>query len=191
MVGLIRFEFGRFDGLSKVVEEVANEDRSAPWVVPENLHSMGPLWRKEVLPDDWKIRYASVDGLEGSSDGKYVYETYEYVSRAYTGTSWMHHMGLIWGIFFSEVAPYLCFPKDGSIRKSERSQGLTKGIRELPWVRPATKHHKGVTAPRPLLTMFTTAVIGFLDNKSPLHKHLTGHGNRLGKVWTDKHGKKN
>ena len=102
-------ESGLQDMNSLVASQAADKNSSAPWCIPEHLHMMGSLWTKVVLPSDWDLKHTSLGNLQTKGDAKYVCDTYEYVHQHYDGSNWVHHMGLVWGILFSRVAPFVFF----------------------------------------------------------------------------------
>lgn len=168
---------------------MADKDPSAPWSIPENLYQMRDFWKKINLPDDCDVQNASLGKLRNVPKATYVCKTYDYVHEKYTGENWIHHMALVWAILFSRVAPHLFFPKDTNIPQVTDSSVVTNAIRNMPWVSGTSASHKGTTAPKPLVTMFMTAIIGFLDERSPFAQYLNSHHNHQGKPWTDKHGR--
>jgi hypothetical protein len=172
----------------EMAEEAADKDGSAPWDIPENLHNMGELWNKQVLPSDWNLAHAYLAALRQRAEASYVCETYDYVSQHYDGSYWLHHMGLVWAILFSRVAPFVFHPKDCIIPRSDNAKTVTDAIRKLPWVMGTSKYHRGTTAPKPYVTMVSTAIIGFLDERTGFAKYLSSHSNHQGSLWTDKHG---
>lgn len=174
---------------SQVARNIADKNSSAPWCIPQHLHMMGSLWNKVVLPTDWDLKHACLGNLRQKSEAKYVCDTYDYTHQAYDGTNWVHHMALVWGILFSRVAPFVFFPKNSAIPRIENATAVTEGIRRLPWVAGTSKYHKGTTAPKPYVTMMTTAIIGFLDDNSPFSKHMNDNCYQQGAPWTNKHGK--
>lgn len=168
---------------------VANQSPAAPWTVPEKLSEMGVFWKKTVLPEDWSLQAASLDNARRTPGHEYVWQTYEYVEQKYDGRHWSHHMALVWAILFSRVAPFLFFKKPDMFARDRDSRLITKDIRKFPWIRSSSQNHRGITAPRPYITMLSTYIIALQDPNSPLSRHTKLHNNSLGLAWTDKHGK--
>jgi len=178
--------------VTQITDQAADEDESAPWIIPESLEEMDVLWKKTGLPDDWNIDHASLGLLRQREDALYVCETYDWVASVYDGGLWKHHMGLVWAVLFTTILPEVFFPTE---KKSELStlkgkEVVTREIRRLEWVKTQTTKHKGVTAPAPYITMLSTAIIAMLEDQSPLQKYIKGHKNAFGGPWTDKHGER-
>jgi hypothetical protein len=169
-------------------ERARDNEPGVEWEIPDKLSEMKDLWNKEVLPTDWDIKHASLETQRLKPEAEYVWKTYEFVETHYDGTHWMHHLALICGILFSRVAPSIFFPRDAPLPQTTNVQQLTKAIRDVPWTRNTTGTHKGMTAPRPFVTMVTTALIGFWDTRTDFAKHLQGSKGSQGASWTSKHG---
>jgi hypothetical protein len=167
---------------------VADRTPSAPLSVPTNLLQMGAFWKKTCLPKDWDLEHASLHATRAYEDHLYVPETYEYVMKIYDGTKWKHHMALVWAIFFSHVLPYISFDKPKTYPKTSNPKDITQTVRNLPWVQPKSQFRRGVTAPKPYITMTSTMIIALMDPDSPLSKRASNCQNALGDPWTGKHG---
>lgn len=170
-------------------EKAQDEEPGVEWEIPGQLYDMKNLWKKEVLPTDWDIKHASLETQRQKPEAEYVWRTYEFVESHYDGTYWMHHLALICGILFSRVAPLIFFPRNTVLPQTTGVQELTKAIREVPWIRNTAGSHKGMTAPKPFVTMVTTALIGFWDTRTEFNKHLQRSKGSQGESWTSKHGK--
>lgn len=174
--------------MGEVATTVASSNLSAPWSVPDTLSQMGPLWKKTVLPEDWDIKHASLSHARGKSTHEYVWKTYEYVQNIFDGRRWQHHMAVVWAILFSRIPPTLFHEKPANLDRYKDPKEITRRIRDIPWIVGTSKYHKGVTAPKPYITMMSTAIIALRDPNSPLCLRAAGHSNALGLPWTDKHG---
>lgn len=170
---------------------VAQRAPSAPWSVPTKLCQMGPLWKKTCLPSDWDLEHASLEHARRHEDRTYVYTTYDYVYRVYDGKNWKHHMALVWAILFSRVVPCVSHKKPKSCPKASNAKDITKAIRDLPWTKAQSQTKRGVTAPKPYITMMSTMIIALMDDDSPLSKRVQNHQNALGDPWTTKHSMAN
>jgi hypothetical protein len=164
--------------------EVAAVNPSATWCIPAKMHQMQDLWKKTCRPDDWNIEHASLHNVEANY--KYVADTYEYVDNSFNGSKWQHRMALVWAILFSRVAPLISHKKPSSMPQSASESVVTKAIRDLPWVMPASKHRKGIKSPKPFVTMVSTTIIALREPNSPLYKEAEKR-NGFGKEWSDKH----
>ncbi len=171
-----------------VALEVATANVSATWSIPAKLHQMQDLWKKTCRPDDWNIEHASLQDTGAGDNYKYVAETYEYVDNIFDCSKWQHHMALVWAILFSRVAPNISYRKADSKPKDQSEGAITKKIRDLPWVLPASKHRKGIKSPKPFVTMVSTTIIALRDPQSPLYQQA-GARNGFGKEWSEKHSK--
>lgn len=175
---------------SRIAAKDANADPYAPWSVPDSIQDMRTLWSKATLPVDWAMEHASLGSLREDSKTEYVHKTYRFVRDSYDGTNWKHHLGLVLAILITPVLPLIFYPKDttSTVGKANGEAEVTRAIRQLPWVKPTSKNHKGVTAQKPYITMLSTALIAMMDDRSALHQYA--HTNkRFGDPWTDKHGK--
>lgn len=173
----------------EIAETARDGDVGAEWDIPGQLYDMKDLWKKHVLPTDWDIKHASLETQRQKPEAEYVWKTYEFVEEHYDGTYWMHHLALICGILFSRVAPLIFFPRDTALPPTSGAQDLTKAIRRVPWIKNTAGYHKGMTAPKPFVTMVTTALIGFWDTRTEFFKHLECRNGSQGESWTSKHGK--
>ncbi|KAF8872030.1 hypothetical protein BD779DRAFT_1679983 [Infundibulicybe gibba] len=163
-------------------------DKNAPWSIPSTLSEMKDLWQKNILPQDWDLKHASLDRLRLNPDSEYVAHAYDYVAKNFTSSNWVHHLALIIGILFSRVAPTIFWSKDLGYTNHTDSASITAHIRSFPWIKSQSKYHKGVTSPMPFITMVTTTLISFLDPLSPFYSYLDRQNNQQGKPWTSKHG---
>ena len=171
---------------------VAQRAPSAPWSVPAKLCQIGSLWKKTCLPNDWSLEHASLDHARSHEDRVYVSQTYDYVQSIYDGTNWKHHMALVFAILFSRVVPCISHEKPKSCPKaSNNTKDITQAIKDLPWIKAKSQNKRGVTAPRPYITMMSTMIIALMDDDSPLSKRARNHQNALGDPWTGKHGMSN
>jgi hypothetical protein len=173
-----------------LVQHVLDRNVDAPWSLPLTLQKMGPLWNKVTLPAEWALEHASLPATNPGDENHYVRETYEYVRDVYDGRIWWHHMGLIWGIMFSKVTPFLCVSKNIALQATQSIASLTREVREIPWIKSPARGHRGMTDPMPFITMMSTTIISLLDSRSPLRKRMNEHKNSMGSVWTKKHGMK-
>lgn len=173
----------------EVAEKARDEEPGVEWDIPGQLYDMNNLWKKQVLPTDWDIKHASLETQRQKAEAEYVWRTYEFVQKHYDGTFWMHHLALICGILFSRVAPLIFFPRNAPLPQTTSVQQLTKAIRDVPWTKNTAGSHKGMTAPKPFVTMVTTALIGFWDTRTEFYKHLQNSKGAQGESWTSKHGK--
>lgn len=171
-----------------LAEQAADNNIYAPWSMPSRLHEMGNLWKKLVLPHDWNRIHASLDPLRTKPDSKHVIDTYEYVEQNFDGNRWIHHLSLILGIMFSRVTPTISLHKKDIVISGTTPQAITESVRRLPWIIGTAKCRKGFTAPKPFVTMVTTALIGYLDPISPFAIYLHKSGFIQGPAWTGKHG---
>jgi hypothetical protein len=176
------------DAMESAATVAADGDPTAPWSIPTVLSDMGPLWKKTVLPDDWDLSEASLSHSRTKSGHEYVWKTYEYVQRQYDGRQWKHHMALVWAILFSRVTPYLFYSKPERFDQFRDPIDITRKIRKFPWIMGTSRNHRGVTAPKPYITMMSTAIFSLRDKESPLSLRAAANGNSLGTGWTDKHG---
>lgn len=149
---------------------------------------MGMCWEKWNLPEDWTLEVASVRD-KPKAGHEYIKNTYKHVMGVYDGREWSHHLGLILGILFSQVAPRLCFPNDATIDGvGYNAEELTRVVRAIPWCNPRSAK-KGVTARQPFVPMVGPSIIGLLDEQSPLRLHMMKNKSALGAPWTAKHCK--
>jgi hypothetical protein len=165
----------------------ANMNATAPWVLPELLYTMGVLWDKKVLPEEWTLDAASVKSTDLTAGGEYIRKTYEYVRSNYDGNIWWHHMALVWAILFSMITPYV-FAEKSTVLLGRDEKELTAAARRIPWVTPSTSKHKGVTDRGPYIPMVSATIFALLDKKSPLSIYMAQNSNSFGKPWTSKHG---
>ncbi|KAF8624925.1 hypothetical protein AX14_011693 [Amanita brunnescens Koide BX004] len=169
-----------------VALEVAAANAHVKWSIAGKLYQMQGLWKKTCRPDDWNIAHASLQA--GDESSKYVADTYEYVDSIFNGSKWQHHMALVWAILFSRVAPNISYRKLEKKPRDTSESTITKMIREMSWVPPESKHRKGITSPKPFVTMVSTMIIAVRDPNSPLYKEAEkrkGFGNE----WSQKHSK--
>jgi hypothetical protein len=162
---------------------ISAEDPNAPWSAFGSSDDLSIMGQKIVLPTEWGLVHASLE------EDDYVRKTYEYVHDRYDGTYWKHHMGLIWGILFSKVAPFITYHKPDTepLRQIQDPVILTEAMLHLPWTATQSSR-KGTTWRNPLLTMMTTYIIAMMDDKSPLRQHMRQNRQALGAKWTKKHG---
>jgi hypothetical protein len=172
---------------TNIAGHAADSIASAPWSLPEDLHQMGVLWDKTVLPTDWSLDHASLNDTITTPNSAYVRETYQYVQQHYDGNIWWHHFAFVLGLLFSKITPFVFYPKTQPII-GKTPQALTKGVRAMPWTEGTSKKHKGVTSRLPYITMFSTMVFALLDKKSPLALYMASHSNSFGDAWSSKHG---
>lgn len=151
---------------------------------------METLWSKKNLPVDWNVEYASLETIPQDDEGQYVHETYKYVASSYDGNKWHHHLALIMAIFITTILPEVFYPDQdkAELYKNIGTAAVTQMMRNLPWAKTKTISHKGVTAPRPYITMLTTAIIAVFEEQSPLRQYAKVHKNAFGQPWTGKHG---
>lgn len=177
------------DAMESAATAMADSNPTAPWSIPKVLSEMGSLWKKTVLPEDWNVTEASLSHTRTKVGHEYVWKTYEYVEQHYDGRVWKHHMALVWAILFSRVTPYLFFDKPDRFDQYRDPHEITRRIRKFPWIAGTSRYHRGVTAPKPYITMMSTAIIAIRDHNSPLALRAAANSNSFGTAWTDKHGK--
>lgn len=170
------------------VQHALDRNTDAPWSMPGLLKDMGPLWTKCRLPSQWGLEHASLPGTQSGDENHYMKETYEYVKDEYDGNIWWHHMGLVWALMFSRMAPYLCVPKNIKLQESQSIPRMSQEIQQLSWVKSVSKSHRGMTSPMPFITMMSTTIISLLDARSPLRRRMADNNSNMGAVWTKKHG---
>ena len=177
------------ESANAMAAQATAQNSDSLWKLPCYLHEMDSLWNKNVLPMEWAMCHASLNSIKAKQDADVVISTYQYVKDNFAGhTNWIHGMAIIWGILFSRVAPFICHSKE-DINFTDRTNPIliTQDIRDLPWIEPSSTK-KGVTDGLPLLTMMITAIIAYLDDKSPMSKYLVEKNYIQGDTWTSKHG---
>jgi hypothetical protein len=172
------------DEHAEVADHVQLMDPDAPWSLCDKLEDMGPLWNKVTLPSDWSLEAASLPATRKGDPNHYVTATYEYVLNSYDGRIWWHHMGLVWGILFSKITPYVFPPKMPRLGNGP----LNDEVRKLPWLKGTSENHGGCSVGFPFITMVSTTIIALLDSRSPLSIRASENKHALGKPWTTKHG---
>jgi hypothetical protein len=170
-----------------IADEEATSSPSAPWSLPDQLHEMGKLWEKTILPTNWSLEAASLSGVPKPAF-EYMKATYNYVETKYNGSKWWHHLALIIAILVSRITPRLFRPADTHIPASRDAEEITRAIRAIPWVETSSTKKKGCKDGGPYITMMSTAIIALLDAKSPLSLRMKQNAKALGTPWTDKHG---
>jgi hypothetical protein len=172
------------EAAQEIAIAAANQDRSAPWKVPQLIGQMGPFWEKNVLPDEWDIKNATLTNHE---DHRYVSQTYEWVRDNFDGAKTTHRLGIVLAIMVSALLPNINWDKNlpnTLLTPNMTTVELTKKLRdELPWIKGT---HKGISDKRPYITMMSTAIISLLESDSPLRKYVDDKKS-LGSPWTDKH----
>jgi hypothetical protein len=169
-------------------QNLAIQHPDGAWEVPECLDMMGNLWNKNCLPLDWSIDYASLDRVaKNKPDQRLLVETYEYVRDNFSAKeNPLHDLAMICGILFSRMAPNLYHSKEVEWTDIANAKMITDDIRALPWIKGTSS--KGVKERRPLLTMMIAALVGLLDEQSPLAKQVARKG-IIGTTWSTKHCK--
>jgi hypothetical protein len=166
-----------------MVEKRQRQNPTGDWSIEGKLDGMAELLlKKTCLPDNWSIKAAGTDDMDG-----YVGNTYEYVYNNYDGSNWQHHLALICATFFSYLRPNLFW--DATIAKDVkklRGANIDEKIQAMAW---KAKDRKGLRNQAQLVTMMSTYIIAMLDSNSPLRKHLAANDNAFGTVWTTKHCK--
>jgi hypothetical protein len=177
------------DSANSMAAHVSAQNSHSSWNLPRSLHEMDSLWNKNVLPNEWAICHASLNSIKDKQDADVIIQTYQYVKDNFSGhNNWVHGMAIIWGILFSRVAPFICHSKeDIEFDHKNNPKVITQNIRDLPWIEPSSTK-KGVTDNLPLLTMMVTAIIAYLDDKSPMSIYLIKKNFIQGDTWTNKHG---
>ena len=175
---------------SVLAQHALDHNTDAPWSLPETLNLMGPFWNKSRLPSQWQLEHASLPNTSAGDETHYLKETYEYISDIYDARIWWHHMGLVWGILFSKITPFLCISKTIMIQPTDSVSILTREVQQIPWIKSTSKTHRGITLAMPFITMMSTTIIALLDSRSPLRRRMTRNNNSMGSVWTKKHGMK-
>ena len=173
-----------------LVQHALDRNIDAPWSIPSALKNMWPWWNKATLPSQWNLKHASLPVTIADDENCYIKETYQYVRDAYDRKIWWHHMGLVWAVIFSKTVPFLCISKNITLQAMNLVSGLTKDVQQIPWIKPTSKGHQGLTCPTPFVTMMSTTIISLLDARSPLRRRMGRHNNSMGSVWTKKHGMK-
>lgn len=174
---------------TRIATQDASADPCAPWSVPEAIQDMGVLWNKTTLPLTWNISHATLNTCKGGSDSEYVPATYRWVRDNYDGNNWRHHLGLVLAILITTLLPrvFVSDEAKGTVKEMKGTAAVTRAIRNLPWETTTSARHGGVTAVKPYLTMMSTAIIGILDERAPLHIYANTHS-KMGEPWTAKHG---
>jgi hypothetical protein len=177
------------DSANSMAAHVSAQNPDSTWSLPQSLHEMDSLWSKNVLPNEWAMCHASLKSIKDKPDADIIIATYQYVNDNFAGHhNWVHGMSMIWGILFSRVAPLICHSKETIDFVDKTNPTLiTQNIRDLPWIEPSSSR-KGVTDNLPLLTMMVTALIAYLDDKSPMSMYLIKKNFIQGDTWTNKHG---
>lgn len=174
--------------LTRIAVQDSSADPCAPWSLPTSMQNMGILWNKTTLPLDWNITHATLSSSRTPAT-EYVPKTYEFVRDLYDGNNWRHHLGLVLSILILPLLP-LVFTSEEAKYEVGRANGtpaITRAIRGLPWIASTSATHRGTTAVKPYLTMLSTAIIGILDERAPLHIYANRY-NKIGTPWTNKHG---
>ena len=163
----------------KEVQEAAEKERT-PWKLPTKPQHVMWFLKKEVLPEEWSLKKASL----GNPDSV-TYQTYHWVNNNYNGADPLHRMALLWSIMFTWVPPLVGAPQPLNIEYTEDATLATSLLRNIPW---EELERGGTVAPLPYLVMVTCVIISFFEPKSPLRVHLGLNGDILGEHWTRKHG---